>query len=133
MGSTANVTIKLRCPVKISEVLLEHPHPRILNEVHVPRQFEVYGTSVHEVSKRMTHTLLFKGEFEYDVKNDQLGKVIQYFTISNGDTWDHVTLNILSNYKRYHHDDYTCVYRFRVHSADGCKYPNDNKDDVVNT
>jgi hypothetical protein len=133
MGSTANVTIKLRCPVKISEVLLEHPHPRVLNEIHVPKQFEVYGTSVNDISKRMAHTLLFKGEFEYDMRNNQLGKVIQYFKISNGDIWDHVTLNILSNYKSDHRDDYTCVYRFRVHSADGCQYPNNSNNVDVNT
>jgi len=119
-GHIANITIKLSCPIIISSVSIEHPDPRILmNDMNsAPNKFQVFGTTVFD-SQNITQTLLLEGEYKYP------GQLLQEYHNNNPKEWSHITLAILSNH--HHHQfgniptiDYTCVYRFRVHSTNGC-------------
>ncbi|KAF4080337.1 hypothetical protein AMELA_G00169320 [Ameiurus melas] len=107
-GSQGYLLISLPFPVHITHVTLEHL-PRVLSPHghtrSAPRDFAVYG----KVNKKDGGKLL--GEFTYD----QDGEPIQTFEILNSlsEAYELVELRILSNWD---HPEYTCVYRFRVHS-----------------
>ncbi|XP_053540264.1 SUN domain-containing protein 2 isoform X1 [Ictalurus punctatus] len=107
-GSEGYLLISLPFSVRITHVTLEHL-PRVLSPNghtrSAPRDFAVYG----KVNKKDGGKLL--GEFTYD----QDGEPIQTFEIPNSpsEAYELVELRILSNWG---HPEYTCVYRFRVHS-----------------
>ncbi|XP_053087466.1 SUN domain-containing protein 2-like [Pangasianodon hypophthalmus] len=107
-GSQGHLVISLSYPVHITHVTLEHL-PRVLSPTgHIrsaPRDFAVYGM----VNEKEEGNLL--GKFTYD----QDGDPIQTFELpdSPSEVFGLVKLKILSNWG---HAEYTCVYRFRVHS-----------------
>jgi len=116
MGHISNATIRLACPIIINFVSIEHPDPRnLMNDISsAPYQFQVFGTLYDP--KNMTQTLLFEGEYKHP------GSQIQEYPITSTMEWSYVTLAILSNHNHSgdEENDYTCVYRFRVHSKYGC-------------
>jgi len=116
LGHRANITIKLSCPIIISQISLEHIDRQIALRPHsTPHRFQVYGTKMESDQKNMNQTFLLEGEYRLK------GPVIQEFPVTDTSIWDHVTLAILSNHNRDSHErDYTCVYRIRVHSDSGC-------------
>jgi len=123
LGHTANVTIKLACPVVISAVSIEHPDPNILlNSIYsAPHRFQVFGTNFDSSNpNNITQTLLLEKEYK-DTSNSN-SNLLQEYDITSTSTWTYVTLVILSNhnYSGDQRKDYTCVYRFRVHSETGC-------------
>jgi len=116
LGHNANVTIKLKCSIRISQISIEHPDPRILSQVNsAPHKFQFYGTRVDRINihHNMNHTLLIQGLYNIP------GALIQEYTIESTEIWSYVTLAILSNHNPVPDDkDYTCVYRLRVHSTE---------------
>ncbi|XP_041755317.2 SUN domain-containing protein 2-like [Coregonus clupeaformis] len=105
-GAQGTMTIALSHPIHVTHVSLEHlstavsPNGRIDS---APKDFAVYGMST--VSEE--GTLL--GMFTYD----QAGDPLQTFKLPNPTAvYRYVELHVLSNWG---HQDYTCVYRFRVH------------------
>jgi len=116
MGHVSNATIRLACPIIINSVSIEHPDPRnLMNDINsAPYQFQVFGTLYDP--KNMTQTLLLEGEYKHP------GSPIQEYPITSSMEWSYVTLAILSNHNHSgdEENDYTCVYRFRVHSKYGC-------------
>ncbi|XP_062320587.1 uncharacterized protein LOC134022865 isoform X2 [Osmerus eperlanus] len=106
-GSQGFLAISLSHPIAISHVTLDHlpryNHPT--GEIHsAPKDFLVYGTSVEGGEK----TLL--GTFTYDKDGDSS----QTFQIPSADdtVYHSVELRVLSNWGN---QEYTCLYRFRVH------------------
>jgi len=120
IGHRGNLTIKLSCPIVVSQISIEHPDSKILlRTTGVPHRFQVYGTHVDPINNQIINsTLLVENEY----KNTQGSPLIQEFPIMDKTIWNYVTLVILSNHNDYGlaEEDYTCVYRFRVHSTNGC-------------
>ncbi|KAI5087689.1 SUN domain-containing protein 2-like [Silurus meridionalis] len=107
-GSEGYLVISLPSPIHVTNVTLEHL-PRVLSptqNIHsAPKEFSVYGrVSMNDEGKHL-------GTFTYD----QDGEPIQTFQLPDSSTepYQLVELRILSNWG---HPDYTCVYRFRIHS-----------------
>ncbi|KAM9517892.1 uncharacterized protein ACWYII_044653 isoform 1-T1 [Salvelinus alpinus] len=105
-GAQGTLTIALSHPIHVTHVSLEHistavsPNGRIDS---APKDFAVYGMStVGEEGSLL-------GMFTYD----QAGDPLQTFELPNPTAvYLYVELHVLSNWG---HQDYTCVYRFRVH------------------
>ncbi|XP_017313848.1 SUN domain-containing protein 2-like [Ictalurus punctatus] len=107
-GYKGHLVIALPHPVLITHVTMEHL-PKLFSPPRhrksATKDFAVYGI----VNETKTEKLL--GKFTYD----QNGEPIQTFNIqgSPSEKYGIVSLRILSNWG---HPEYTCVYRFRVHS-----------------
>ncbi|XP_030747955.1 SUN domain-containing protein 1-like [Sitophilus oryzae] len=109
-GSTGSIKIRLGRSIEVGSVTLSHASRLLLGLQGVssaPKQFAVQG---HVSDKDKSGTYL--GRFTYN----SMGKQHQIFQIEKRHT-DHkkfelVTLTILSNYGN---EEFTCVYRFRVH------------------
>nr|XP_029503796.1 SUN domain-containing protein 1-like isoform X1 [Oncorhynchus nerka] len=105
-GAQGTMTIALSHPIHVTHISLEHlstavsPNGRIDS---APKDFAVYGMStVGEEGSLL-------GMFTYD----QAGDPLQTFELPNPTAvYRYVELHVLSNWG---HQDYTCVYRFRVH------------------
>ncbi|KAK2865588.1 hypothetical protein Q7C36_001644 [Tachysurus vachellii] len=112
-GSKGHLVISLPYPIRITHVTLQHL-PRVLSPSHnmksAPKDFAVYG--LEENRNEGKHL----GTFTYD----QDGEPIQTFKLPDcpSQLFQLVELRILSNWG---HHDYTCVYRFRIHSEPSCK------------
>ncbi|XP_028312318.1 uncharacterized protein LOC114469233 [Gouania willdenowi] len=105
-GAQGTLAISLSHPVSITHVTLDHlprykaPTGRIDS---APKDFEVYGMT----NENEERTLL--GRFTYD----QYGEPTQTFELpSPSDVHHSVELHVLSNWGQ---DEFTCLYRFRVH------------------
>uniref|UniRef100_A0A8C7KP65 SUN domain-containing protein 1 n=1 Tax=Oncorhynchus kisutch TaxID=8019 RepID=A0A8C7KP65_ONCKI len=105
-GAQGTMTIALSHPIHVTHVSLEHlstavsPNGRIDS---APKDFAIYGMStVGEEGSLL-------GMFTYD----QAGDPLQTFELPNPTAvYRYVELHVRSNWG---HQDYTCVYRFRVH------------------
>ncbi|KAK2865589.1 hypothetical protein Q7C36_001645 [Tachysurus vachellii] len=112
-GSEGHLVISLPYPIRITHVTLQHL-PRVLSPSQqiksAPKDFAVYGL---EGNRNEAEHL---GTFTYD----QDGEPIQTFKLPDCPSrlFQLVELKILSNWG---HPDYTCVYRFRIHSQPSCK------------
>ncbi|GAA6094117.1 SUN domain-containing protein 2-like [Tachysurus ichikawai] len=112
-GSEGHLVISLPYPIRITHVTLQHL-PRVLSPSHnmksAPKDFAVYG--LEENRNEGKHL----GTFTYD----QDSEPIQTFKLLDCPSrlFRLVELRILSNWG---HPDYTCVYRFRIHSQPSCK------------
>lgn len=111
-GSTGFLVIRLSMRVLPSAFTLEHI-PKALapsGTLHsAPRDFAVYGLA-NESQER--GKLL--GTYTYD----QDGDALQTFAVSeeNGEAFQIIEVQVLSNWG---HEEYTCMYRFRVHGTPG--------------
>ncbi|XP_066142120.1 SUN domain-containing protein 3-like isoform X2 [Euwallacea fornicatus] len=112
-GTTGTVRIKLGKPISIGRVTLSHASRLLLGMqgmTSAPREFEVHGYTGRDGDPGNS-----LGKFTYD----WLGKPHQTFnvkkTFSNNQIFEEVELAILSNYGK---EEFTCVYRFRVHKSD---------------
>jgi SUN domain-containing protein 1/2 len=109
-GSEGRLTVSLSRTILPTAITLEHvPATMALKEDvrSAPKQFEVW--SVSEEGKRLR--LLTQGEYRVIWTEDE--SPVQTFLIDQvHEPVRHVQLHVLSNYG---HDQYTCLYRFRVH------------------
>ncbi|XP_026034335.1 SUN domain-containing protein 1-like [Astatotilapia calliptera] len=111
-GSTGFLVIRLSMRVLPSAFTLEHI-PKALapsGTLHsAPRDFAVYGLANES---RERGKLL--GTYTYD----QDGDAVQTFAVSeeNGEAFQIIEVQVLSNWG---HEEYTCMYRFRVHGTPG--------------
>jgi len=103
-GTHGFLTIKLRDPIIPSAVTYEHIHKNILLDYKsTPHKFTVYGMN----ELRDIKTLL--GSFEYN--NNE--STVQTFDFNSTKTYRYIQFEITENYG---HPNFTCLYRFRVHS-----------------
>lgn len=109
-GATGFLVIRLSMRVLPSAFTLEHI-PKALapsGTLHsAPRDFAVYGLANES---RERGKLL--GTYTYD----QDGDALQTFAVSeeNGEAFQIIEVQVLSNWG---HEEYTCMYRFRVHGT----------------
>ncbi|XP_056890676.1 SUN domain-containing protein 2-like [Takifugu flavidus] len=107
VGSKGTLGVSLSHPIRITHVTLEHvslsnsPTGEIKS---APKDFEVYGI------KSQPEEETFLGSFMYDCRGEQS----QTFTLQDPTekVYDAVELHVLSNWGQ---EEYTCLYRFRVH------------------
>ncbi len=119
-GSHGNVTIKLAAPVVPTEFTLDHIAERISYHFEsCPREYQVWGlrsegdTMPHLFGRYVYH----RGAHAIQTNRVQVTTCItssSSYQHSSFEAFPYVTLEILSNYG---HEDYTCVYRFRVHGV----------------
>ncbi|XP_028842318.1 SUN domain-containing protein 2-like [Denticeps clupeoides] len=108
-GSQGYITIALSSPVTVTHVTLEHL-PKILSPsghiASAPREFAVYGMTDLDQKKGT-----FLGAFVYDYD----GRPVQTFELEESvqGVYHVIELRVLTNWG---HPEYTCIYRFRVHS-----------------
>uniref|UniRef100_A0A8C5H2Q1 SUN domain-containing protein 1-like n=1 Tax=Gouania willdenowi TaxID=441366 RepID=A0A8C5H2Q1_GOUWI len=105
-GGQGTLLISLSHPVSITHVTLDHVPRYNTPTGHIdsaPKDFEVFGMN----NENEAGTLL--GRFTYD----QNGEPTQTFELpSPSDIHHFVKLRVLTNWGQ---DEYTCLYRFRVH------------------
>merc|ERR1712004_398544 len=109
-GSQGFLVIKLSMPMKPTRFSLEHipkslsPNGRIDS---APKVFQVFGLEIDKDSQPQE-----LGRYTYD----QAGEPLQFFPVENEveRPLALVELRILDNHG---HDEYTCLYRFRVHGS----------------
>jgi hypothetical protein len=110
-GSRGFLVIKLAMPMKPTRFSMEHipkslsPNGKIDS---APKEFLVLGLQEEKDAKAEE-----LGTFLYDDN----GEPLQFFDIGNGPrdyTYNFVELRILNNHGN---DQYTCLYRFRVHGS----------------
>ena len=107
---TMILVIKLSMPMKPTRFSLEHipkslsPNGRIDS---APKVFQVFGLEIDKDSQPQE-----LGRYTYD----QAGEPLQFFPVENEveRPLALVELRILDNHG---HDQYTCLYRFRVHGS----------------
>jgi len=110
LGHKGQVTIKLSKPIRISHITIDHTHRLISHQMNsAPKQFNVWGWRLDLEGKSLINQTLI-AEGMYNTEKNQ----IQTFPAKpSNEIYSFVTLEILTNYGN---PDYTCVYRFRVHS-----------------
>ncbi|XP_022903480.1 SUN domain-containing protein 2-like isoform X2 [Onthophagus taurus] len=107
-GPTGSIRIKLARNVLITSVTLEHTHRNLISDnTSCPRDFKVYGLKFDEDEVIEKSDL---GTFTYVLNDDSL----QNFEVENDsiESFELIELNVLNNYGN---NEYTCIYRFRVH------------------
>ncbi|KAL0979787.1 hypothetical protein UPYG_G00189680 [Umbra pygmaea] len=106
-GAQATLVVALSQPTRITHITLEHlpvsqaPSGNINS---APKDFSLYGLSSQSGERT------FLGTFEYN-KNAEPTQTFQLPNPTNSGH-SHVEIHILSNWG---HQEYTCVYRVRVH------------------
>ncbi|XP_064870388.1 SUN domain-containing protein 2-like [Oncorhynchus nerka] len=105
-GAQGSMTVALSHPVHVTHVTMEHISTAVSPTGHIdsaPKDFTVYGMTTNSEEGTLLGTFMF----------NQAGDPIQTFKLPNPNSvYRYVELRILSNWG---HQDYTCVYRFRVH------------------
>ncbi|XP_035464403.2 nuclear migration and anchoring protein unc-84-like [Scophthalmus maximus] len=107
-GVQGTLSISLSHPVRITHVTLDHlsQHNSPTGQIDsAPKDFEVYGKE----NDTDEGTLL--GTFTYD-ENGEPTQTFQLPQSPSDRVYRFVELRVLSNWG---HDEYTCLYRFRVH------------------
>jgi hypothetical protein len=111
-GSSGKLTIQLKRPILPTAVSIDHIRSsEVPDRSSAPRHCQVWA--LENTHSEQDAVLL--GSFEY-LLSDKPQSERQYFPLSHNDTvsnWDVLQLRILSNWGR---DDYTCLYRWRVHA-----------------
>ncbi|XP_064870263.1 SUN domain-containing protein 2-like isoform X1 [Oncorhynchus nerka] len=105
-GAQGSMTVALSHPVHVTHVTMEHISTAVSPTGHIdsaPKDFAVYGITTDSEEGTLLGTFMF----------NQAGDPIQTFKLPNPNrVYRYVELRIISNWG---HQDYTCVYRFRVH------------------
>ncbi|XP_052347229.1 sun domain-containing protein 1-like isoform X3 [Oncorhynchus keta] len=105
-GAQGTMTVALSHPVHVTHVTMEHISTAVSPTGHIdsaPKDFAVYGITTDSEEGTLLGTFMF----------NQAGDPIQTFKLPNPNrVYRYVELRIISNWG---HQDYTCVYRFRVH------------------
>jgi SUN domain-containing protein 1/2 len=108
-GHGGKIAVALPMQVIPTEFTIEHLPPLpYISRSSAPRHFEVWAYS--EMSAKSEKTLLVTSVYRLDGPARQ---VFKSSVILNNPT-SLIQLRILSNYG---HEEYTCLYRFRVHSS----------------
>jgi len=110
-SSTGFVDVRLRQPISVNAVTIEHSNSLIAYDMHsAPRDFGIFGwLSVGKKSKA-PKSISPLGNFSYSV---DLGAV-QTFEVVVPHVVDHVRLFVKNNHG---HKGWTCLYRLRVHGT----------------
>ena len=105
-GSQGTLAIKLGMKVAVTAISVDHiPKNEALDIRSAPREFRVTGASSHGAARR---TLV---EGMYSIDDGALYS--QTFALpERSSAIQFVQFEVLTNHG---HDDYTCLYRFRVH------------------
>eukprot|EP01114_Cavostelium_apophysatum_P009624 TRINITY_DN2283_c0_g1_i1.p1 TRINITY_DN2283_c0_g1~~TRINITY_DN2283_c0_g1_i1.p1 ORF type:complete len:631 (+),score=153.64 TRINITY_DN2283_c0_g1_i1:103-1995(+) len=107
-GSRGRIGIRLADPVVPEAFSLEHISSALaFNMTSCPKDFAVWGLQFESDTNRV-----LLGNYTYVIDGG-----VETFTAQNKDTtkkYPIVVLEVLSNYGN---EDYTCVYRFRVHGS----------------
>ncbi|KAM9473098.1 uncharacterized protein ACWYII_008160 isoform 2-T3 [Salvelinus alpinus] len=105
-GAQGSMTVALSHPVHVTHVTMEHISTAVSPTGHIdtaPKDFTVYGMTTDSEEGTLLGTFMF----------NQAGDPIQTFKLPNPNSvYRYVELRIISNWG---HQDYTCLYRFRVH------------------
>lgn len=109
-GSSGGVIVKLLGHTKIDAVSMEHISKTISPSGDIttaPKDFAVWGLRSANDDRRVS-----LGQFSYNVD----GPLVQTFPVETrlDGVYSHVELRVLTNHGN---DDFTCVYRFRVHGV----------------
>jgi hypothetical protein len=118
-GSAGALTVRLATPVVPARFTLEHVSKALCvnNCTSAPRKFRVWGRQrspeqVAAGAAAAEGARVLLGEFEYDLHGDSAVQSFEAVPLAGDAFTPLVTLDVLSNYGN---DDFTCVYRFRVH------------------
>ncbi|GMH41280.1 hypothetical protein BSKO_09190 [Bryopsis sp. KO-2023] len=110
-GSSGSIDVRLRAPVAITAITLEHIDKRIAYRGQwspAVKEFEVWGFNATRKGKGMEG---FEELGRYAFEED--GRHVQTFDMVDGKLpVSHIRLKIISNHGS---GDYTCLYRVRVH------------------
>jgi SUN domain-containing protein 1/2 len=106
-GSSGNITVRLSRPIAPSAVTIDHisRHVALKPLISAPKDFKVWGYQ----SLESDPVLLGSGVYIANQNPIQTTPVE-----SHNVEYQYIRLEILSNYG----GEFTCLYRFRVHSAD---------------
>ena len=111
-GSYGYVDVRLRQPVKVDAVTLEHTNSLNAYDMHsAPRDIQIFGWYAHGNNckhSKPPKSLIAMGNYTYHTAGDS----VQSFEVSAPHTVDHVRLIVKNNHG---HARWTCIYRFRVH------------------
>eukprot|EP01125_Pyxidicula_operculata_P016441 TRINITY_DN5661_c0_g1_i2.p1 TRINITY_DN5661_c0_g1~~TRINITY_DN5661_c0_g1_i2.p1 ORF type:complete len:501 (-),score=90.72 TRINITY_DN5661_c0_g1_i2:63-1565(-) len=109
-GTSANITIALPCPIVITDITIDHAHPKISRDMTTaPKDFRVYGINADGI-KIIEKELIMEGVYTLDDQN--VVKTFPVQQISNK-SYNLVRFEFLSN----HGGNSLCIYRVRVHSS----------------
>lgn len=115
-GSSGNLTVRLFQPVEVTSITIDHIRRGYATNIQsAPRHFQVFGALMTPDGLTTPPELIGTGE--YDVNSDEN---VQNFSMmaaqetSPSVVYNIVTLRILDNYG---HQNFTCLYRLRVHSG----------------
>ncbi|KAL1494554.1 hypothetical protein ABEB36_010134 [Hypothenemus hampei] len=108
-GSSGGVVVKLLGSIKVNAISMEHISKNISpsgDSTTAPKDFSVWGMET------LTDRGTLLGQFSYDIN----GPLVQTFPVQHvlQGSYDYVELKILSNHGN---NEFTCVYRFRVHGV----------------
>ncbi|XP_017786879.1 PREDICTED: SUN domain-containing protein 2-like [Nicrophorus vespilloides] len=103
-GSSGRVQIRLPRLVEIGAVTIDHVRANLVKDrTSAPKDFKIIGFSDSDKEPQLL------GEFVYNID----GQPVQTFKVSSlGKKFRYVELNVASNYGN---QEYTCVYRIRIH------------------
>jgi SUN domain-containing protein 1/2 len=109
-GRNGWISIALSRPIIVQSISIEHTSPHIApNFESAPREMSVFG-----ISDNIEQDQVFLGTFEYERPGPSNPSTVQTFDIDNQArrVYRGVNLTIVSNYGD---ENYTCVYRVRIH------------------
>lgn len=104
-GSQGFVTIRIANPIIPESFSIDHVPASISPDISsAPRKFKVIGITVDDISQEL-------GEYEYVI-----GKgVVQNFPVQNNPDNKSFILYRLEILSNHGNQEYTCIYRFRIH------------------
>lgn len=110
-GASGWVDVRLRAPIMPTSFTLEHVQNNIAYDIRsAPRAFSVLGWDARDGTGVAERNLTELGTGEFDVGSTPA----QIFALTGGAAVTHVRLLVASNHGL---ENYTCVYRLRVHGT----------------
>jgi SUN domain-containing protein 1/2 len=116
-GAHGFLVIELPTAVRPTHVSVEHVSPRVAADATTaPHRMRVAGVNAGDVvddAAFQSAQGVYLGEVAYQLRGPQ----VQMFSLAapaDGDTYTHVRFDVLSNHGN---DEYTCIYKIRVHSV----------------
>ena len=107
-GTSGKLTIKLPTKISINAISVDHiPKNEALNIQSAPRMFRIYGRVSEETWREKT----LLGQGAYSLEDGALYSQTFPFSTKSIPV-QFVTFEVLNNHG---HQDFTCVYRVRVH------------------